>query len=182
MAGARRADRGEQIGLPERLHEVAEDTRLDGARDELVLPIGGQHHDRNRALLENPARRLDAVEPRHLDIEHGHVRLGLACELDRLEAVARLGAHLEAGLLEQLAKVEPDQCLVFGDQHAHRATARGLTEIVEHRHRALLSCRTNKKAPRSPRLLKAPAPSATASARLTCIHRSRRGGRSQIGT
>ena len=43
----------------------------------------------------------------------------LAGERDRLLAVARLGDHLVAGALEQVAQVEADDRLVFGDQDAH---------------------------------------------------------------
>ena len=71
-------------------------------------------------LVENAARGLDPVEPRHLDVEQGEVgRLGPS-ELDRLLAVAGLGAHLEPGALEQLAQVEPDDRLVLGDQDPRR--------------------------------------------------------------
>src|SRR5205823_5409785 len=63
-------------------------------------------------------RGLDAVEPRHLDVEERHVGPRLASELDRLEPVTRLAADLEAVLLEQLAQVEADDRLVLGDQHA----------------------------------------------------------------
>ena len=76
--------------------QVAEDTGLDRARDELVLAVRGQHHDRDRPLVEDPPRRLDPVEPRHLHVEHRQVGLLGARELDRLEPVLRLRADLEA--------------------------------------------------------------------------------------
>ena len=112
---------GQQVGLAERLHEVAEDAGLDRARHELALAVGGHHHDRDRPLVEDPPRRLDPVEPRHLHVEERDVGLGLARELDRLLAVARLGAHLEAGRLEQPLEVEPDDRLVLGDEDARHA-------------------------------------------------------------
>src|SRR5439155_18998957 len=84
---------------------------------------GGQHHDRNRPLLEDPPRCLDSVELRHLHVEHGEVRLLGTCQVDRLLAVLRLGAHLEAGAFEQVAQIEPDDRLVFGDEDLHARTA-----------------------------------------------------------
>ena len=39
---------------------------------------------------------LDPVEPRHLDVEDGEIGLLAPGQLDRLLAVARLGADLEA--------------------------------------------------------------------------------------
>ena len=97
VARARRADRREQVGLAERLDQVAEHAGLDRARDELLLAVRGQHHDRDRALVEDPPRRLDPVELRHLHVEDREVGLLAPGELDRLLAVSRLGAHLVAG-------------------------------------------------------------------------------------
>ena len=121
VPGPRRLDRGQQIRLAKRLHEIPEDADLDRARDELLLPVRRQHHHRDRPLVEDAARRLDPVEPRHLHVEDGQVRQLGAGERDRLLAVARLGADLEAGALEQRAEVEPDDRLVLGDQDAQRS-------------------------------------------------------------
>ena len=62
VPGARGLDRRQEVGLAERLHEVAEDARLDRARYELPLPVRGHHHDRDRALFQDPAGRFDPVE------------------------------------------------------------------------------------------------------------------------
>ena len=56
----------------------------------------------------------------HLDVEDGQIGLLAPGQLDRLDPVAGLGADLEAGALEQLAQIEPDDRLVFGDEKAHR--------------------------------------------------------------
>ena len=119
VAGARRPNRRQQILLAKGLDEVAEHTRFGGALDELVLPVGGQHHDRNRPLVEDPAGRLDPVELRHLDVEEGQIRPLRAREGHRLLPVARLRAHLETGVLQQGPQVEPDDRLVLGDQNPH---------------------------------------------------------------
>src|SRR5581483_245744 len=123
VPGARRLDRGQQIALAERLDQVAEHARLDGARDELLLAIRGQHHDRDRPRVEDPSRRLDPVEARHLHVEHREIRLLRLRELDRLDPVLRLCADLEPGRLEQGAQVEADDRLVLCDQDPHAGNA-----------------------------------------------------------
>ena len=75
VARARRLDRGQQVGLAERLHEVAEDAGLDRSRHELALAVRGHHHDRDRPLVEDAPRGLDPVEARHLHVEERDVRL-----------------------------------------------------------------------------------------------------------
>ena len=119
MSRACGGDRREEVLLAKRLHEIAEDAGLDRARDELLLPVRREHHDRDRPLLEDPPRRLDPVELRHLHVEHREVGLFRARELDRLLAVLGLGAHVEARALEQLPQVEPDDRLVLGDEDPH---------------------------------------------------------------
>ena len=113
-------DRRQQVLLAERLHEVAEHARLDRARDQLVLAVRGQHHDRDRPLVQDPrarprSRRAAASSrpgPR------GRARSERASSTASSPSL-RLGADLEAGALEQLAQVEPDDRLVLGDQDPH---------------------------------------------------------------
>ena len=119
MARASSMDRGQQVLFAERLHEIAEDAGLDGARHELVLSVRREHHDRDRSLVQDPPRGLDAVEARHLHVHDREIGLLRAGELDRLLAVARLGANLEACALEQVLEIETNDRLVFGDEDPH---------------------------------------------------------------
>ncbi len=132
MAGARRADRREQVLLPERLDEIAEHAGLGGTLHELVLAVGREHHDRDRALLQDPARGLDPVELRHLHVQHGHVRLLRAGEPHGLLAVSCLCADFEAGAFEERPQIEADDRLVLGDEDAH---GRSLAETARPRDR-----------------------------------------------
>ncbi len=116
MPRARGANRREEVLLTERLDEVPEDAGLRRTLHELVLPVGGEHHDRDRALVEDAPGGLDPVELRHLDVQEGQVRALGAGQEDGFFAVAGLGADLETGVLEQGPEVEPDDRLVFGDQ------------------------------------------------------------------
>ena len=116
MTRARGANRREEILLTEGLDEVPEDAGLGRTLHELVLPVGGEHHDRDRALVEDSPGGLDPVELRHLDVQKSQVRALGAGQEDRFFAVAGLGADLETGVLEQGPEVEPDDRLVFGDQ------------------------------------------------------------------
>ena len=124
-------NRRQQILLAERLDEIPEHAGLNGAGDDLVLAEGGEHHDRDRPLLEDSPRRIDAVELRHLHVHDREVGQQLARELDRLLAVARLAADLETGALQQLDEVEPDDCFVFGyeDSDAGRLRERVAREL-----------------------------------------------------
>ena len=116
MTRARGANRREEVLLTERLDEIPEDAGLRRTLHELVLPVGGEHHDRDRALVEDSPGGLDPVELRHLDVQKGQVRALGAGQEDGFFAVAGLGADLETGVLEQGPEVEPDNRLVFGDQ------------------------------------------------------------------
>src|SRR6185436_2046529 len=98
------------------LHQVSENAGLDGAGDELVLPVGGQHHDRDRALGEDPAGGLDPVEARHLHVEDGELGLRGLRQSDGFLAVSGLGADLVPRALENVAEVEADDRLVLGDE------------------------------------------------------------------
>ena len=120
MPRERRPDRRQQILLAVRLRQVPEHARLDRAADQLVVTVRGEEHDRDRSLGEDPPGRVDAVEPRHLHVEHDEIGLELTRERDRFLAVARLADDLEAPAREQRAKVEPDDRLVLGDQDARR--------------------------------------------------------------
>ena len=116
MTRARGANRREEVLLTERLDEIPEDAGLRRTLHELVLPVGGEHHDRDRALVEDSPGGLDPVELWHLDVQKSQVRALGAGQEDGFFAVAGLGADLETGVLEQGPEVEPDNRLVFGDQ------------------------------------------------------------------
>jgi hypothetical protein len=98
-------------------------THRGGARHELLLAVRRQHHDRDRPLVEDSPRRLDAVETRHLHVQQGEVGLRAPRERDRLLAVLGLGDDLEAGALEQVLEVEANDRLVFGDENPHAGVA-----------------------------------------------------------
>src|SRR3954447_9468876 len=98
---------------------IAVHARLGCTVHERELRVGAD--DGDRALGRHAPRSLDAVEARHLHVEHGKVRLVLARELDILLPVVGLGAYFEAGPLQQLTQVEPDERLVLCDQDPHEA-------------------------------------------------------------
>ena len=62
---------------------------------------------------------------RHPDVDHGHVRPGLADQLDERGAVAGLAQHLPAGPLEKAGEALAEQDVVIGQddpQPVHRRT------------------------------------------------------------
>ena len=98
----RRRDRREKILLAERLHEVAEHAGLDRARDELLLAVRGEHHDRDGR--SSRIRRAASI-PSSFGIFTSRIASSGssdARERDRLLAVLRLGDDLVACALEEL--------------------------------------------------------------------------------
>ena len=129
VAGLGGDERGDHVLPAEGLREVAEDAGVDRAGNKLLLPERGQHHDRQRAPLEDPARRLDAVEVGHLDVHHDQVRAQAFRQPDRLGAVAGLADHLVPGPVDQRDEVHPDDGLVLGDEHSHGALQRTVASV-----------------------------------------------------
>src|SRR5207302_9559599 len=115
----RRLDRGQQVDLAKGLHQITEHACFDGSPDELVLAVRREHDDRDRPLVEDPARRFDPVEARHLDVEDGQVGLVRPSELHCLDPVAGLADDVETGAREHLDEVESDDRLVLGDEAPH---------------------------------------------------------------
>ena len=71
-------------------------------------------------LLAISAGRVDAVAARHLDVHDHQVGLEGIGQLDRLLAVARLADDLISLFFQHLGQVEPNECLIFGDEDAAR--------------------------------------------------------------
>ena len=72
--------------------------------------------DRDVPLVEDPAGRLDPVDPRQSEVEQDHVRTVRAGELDGLDTVASVRAHVEAGVFEHESQVGPDDRIVLDGQ------------------------------------------------------------------
>src|SRR4029079_6260275 len=84
---------------------------------------------------ENAPPRLDTVEPWHLDVEDRELRRLRLREGDRLLAVARLGADLVPGALENVAEVKADDRLVLGNEDAkarHWIVRHGFASLACH--------------------------------------------------
>ena len=65
------------------------------------------------------AGHLDAVEPRHPDVDQADVGAQSAGQVDRLDAVGGLGDHGDVGLvLQDEPQPAADHRLVVGEQHA----------------------------------------------------------------
>ena len=116
VARPRGFDRRQQVVLPKRLDQVAEDPRLDRPLDHLALGKGRHDHDRNRVALQDLAGDLDPIQAGHLDVEHRNLGVGRGGQLDRLQAVGGLRHHVEPGAFEHRRQVEPDDRLILGDQ------------------------------------------------------------------
>jgi hypothetical protein len=113
-------DRAAEVRLAERLHEVAEDSRLDRAGDELALPVRGHHDDRDRPLLDGSGRAASIPSSRGIFTSRSATSgSGLAGQLRR--PLRRHGPRRrpsKPAALEQPAEVEANQRLVLGDEDA----------------------------------------------------------------
>ena len=81
-AAERHLDRGDEVALLERLHEVRERARVAGLVDEIVLRERGEDQHRGESLARDRAGRGEAVHPRHLDVEDREIGIR-ACARDR---------------------------------------------------------------------------------------------------
>ena len=86
-----------------------------------VVGERGEDHDRHvRMLTGKPARGLDAVEHRHVQVEQDRVGTGLADDLQGLLAVGGRTDHLYVGQqVEQHDESFPHARLVVGDDDSH---------------------------------------------------------------
>ena len=103
---------------PGRLHRLQQVVhrvhleRLDG----VAVERGDEHDVRRAAVLDQPVRHFEAVEPGHLDVEKHHFGREALDDADRFQAVARLRDHLHAAhLLEHVAQLFARQLLVVHD-------------------------------------------------------------------
>ena len=126
MPAERDLDRGDEVALLERLHDVAQRAGVARLLDEVVLRERGEDQDGGEALARDVAGGGEAVHARHLDVEDREVGLRLADELDGLVAAAGLADDLVALFLEDLLQVEADDRLVLGDDDPGRFVVAGM--------------------------------------------------------
>jgi hypothetical protein len=109
-----RADARQQLVEVERLGHVVVGTKVERAHlvDDLVA--GGEHDDRHLAVQPQAAADLEAVRPRHGDVEQHHVGPVVARGRQRRVAVGNR-AHLEA-LVGQTPLEQPDDLRIVVDQ------------------------------------------------------------------
>ncbi len=116
-------------GLDEQLRPGVLEQKASGAGpkravDVLVQVERRDHHHRHRVGDAPPREELghlDAVEPRHPDVDQAHVGAEPARELDSGVAVGGLADDLDVGLgVEDHGQAGTHQILVVGHQHSHR--------------------------------------------------------------
>src|SRR3954451_22217515 len=121
LAGGRRADARDQLVRARVLEEVADRARVERVGDVLAISERGQHDDPRRALAgEDPLRRLDPADDRHLKVHEHDVGRVLGAHRDRLGAVAGDADELDGvgAVLEHLADADPHDLVVVGEEDA----------------------------------------------------------------
>ena len=94
--------------------------------DALYLGVAGGEDDRHVGVPAADAP--DELDPRHVgqpDVDDEHVGQLRLDRGERLRPRARLD-HGEAGLLQEIGRVHPDECVVLAEQHRERARLRPL--------------------------------------------------------
>ena len=124
LAVARGADRRRDVVGPGVLEQEAGGARLDGRHDPLLLDRAGERDDLDlRARRRQLAGRLDAVEPRQVEVHDHDVRAERLGRAECLAAVGRLADHLD--VLEErqeLAQTTADHGVVVDEEHASGRT------------------------------------------------------------
>jgi len=119
VASRGQPNRGLELTLVDRLGEVCADAYLDGAVDEIRALDSGDDNDRpTEPELGKRARRRQAVDPRHVDVEEVEVWLGLLCERQSGEAVVYWPYRFVSEAPEPLGQPERDDRIVFSDENA----------------------------------------------------------------
>jgi hypothetical protein len=127
VAGSARApDRAEPVD--ERLDELVLEehgvgSRLAGGAEQLRLTVAGDRDQADGRVIAPQTRDGgDAVDDRHVDVDHGRVRIELVRKLDRPQAVGRLADDSQFRLpLNQLPQGMEVQIVVVGQEHAYRS-------------------------------------------------------------
>jgi len=108
--------------LPRRLlREIALRARGDRPVGEVAVEVGREQEDLGvRAVPPNGAQHLEAVQPRHPNVQEGYVGLQVADLIEGVAAVARLADQLEVGALADGPHhpVAVDR-VVVGNEHPH---------------------------------------------------------------
>lgn len=115
-------DEVEQGQRGERLGEVDVGPGRQAALPVALLRLGGQHHHHGAAGARvglDRAAHVEAVQPRHHDVEQHQARVLGAHQLQRLHAVAGLD-DLVVVAFEGGVHQRADRRLVVGDQELHR--------------------------------------------------------------
>jgi hypothetical protein len=113
--------RGELVRLGV-LQQVADRARVERRGDAHVVRERGEHeHRRTHAQAGDPARRLDAVDARHLEVHEHDVRLAVEGQVDRLLAVGGHADHLDVGHAgEQAVQARAYEVVVVDDEDPDR--------------------------------------------------------------
>jgi hypothetical protein len=137
-AGGRGADGVEQFLEGGRLGDVSGRPRLEHPRRPSLVDVAaeGHHPDAGRLVHDLP-RRLDAVQPRHLDVHEDDVRPQLRRQGHRLAAVGGVGNDGQAGrLVDQAPQAVADERVVVPDEDPDD-TDRSTSRTLGSAHRAL---------------------------------------------
>ncbi len=142
LAGRREPHRLDQLAVGGLLEDVG-----GRAGRHRLTRVGGlllhrQHHDsRGREFAADRRDRLEARAPRHVEVEHKHVRLMAADVAPRLLDVTGLGDHLEVRLfVEQQAEPAAHHRMIVSEHDPDRLAGGVCARVVRVGHAANATC------------------------------------------
>jgi hypothetical protein len=102
--------------------DISESAGLERFQDKPAIGVHGKHNDFGfRVFLNDPTGRFYTVQIRHRNIHQNNIGLLSLDRLDRLDAIAGLGNHLDiAAVHKQVAKAVPEQAMIIGYDYAYR--------------------------------------------------------------
>ncbi len=109
-----------EIALLVRLHEVRQGPGVACFLDHLALAERRQHQNATDPFGCDHPRRLETIDPGHLDVEDRQVGPQVTDERDGIVAATGLADDVVTLFLEGLAQVETDDGLILGDDNTNR--------------------------------------------------------------
>jgi hypothetical protein len=79
--------------------------------------VAGQSDDRHVAFVEDPAGRLDTVDPRQAQVDQDEIGPMLAGELDSFDPVSGVGADVEACVFEDQTQIGANDRVIFDGEY-----------------------------------------------------------------
>jgi hypothetical protein len=116
--GERCSDRGQEVGGEPRLDDIAESARVECSLDEVRVFVDRQENETGR-LVRAPelARRFNAVEPRHGNVEDNNVRVEPLRLSEEFASITH-SSHYRTFTGQRVGRQRKYRRMIISEQHA----------------------------------------------------------------